>query len=140
MLTKEKKIRDLLAQGKRIYEIEEAQVFRTFKPSKTEPGQALSIKAHVALAQSGIGSLGITDDMFDFDENISVDEAIEKSGATLLTPGVSSLYDLINYRIAMLQRQFKQYGSENSEFESDSEKESAQKPSVGPKDESADAA
>lgn len=113
MLTKEKNIRDLLKQGKKIYEIEDAQVFRTKKPSKTEPGQALSVRAHVALAQAGIGSMGITDDMFDFDANVTVDEAIEKSAATLLPAGVSSLYDLVNQRVALLRREFNKYASEN---------------------------
>lgn len=117
MLTKEKKIREELLKGKKIYEIKEAQIFRTDKPSKTEPGQALSIRAHVALAQSGIGSLGITDDMFDFDDNVTVDEAIEKSGATLLEPGVSSLCDLVNHRIAMLRREFEQDASDFNEMQ-----------------------
>lgn len=139
MLTKEKKIRDALAAGKKIYEIKEAQVFRTKKPSKTEPGQALSIRAHVTLANAGIGSLGITDDMFDFDDNVTVDEAIRKSGATLLEPGVSSLYDLINHRIAMLRGEFSEYAFENREPEQSPQvQERAVQPSPV-KDETADA-
>lgn len=106
MLSKEKLIRKAILDGKKIYEIPEVCVFRTKKPSKTEPGQALSVRAHVALAQSGIGSLGITDDMFDFDENMTVEAAIEKTGATLLEPGATSLYDLINQRVALLRRQY----------------------------------
>lgn len=112
MLKLEKNIISQLAEGKKIFEIPEVNVFRTKKPSKTEPGQALSIRAHVALAQAGVGSLGLSDDMFDFDDSVTVQEAIDKSGATLLAPGVTSLTDLVNHRIAMLRREFKKFESE----------------------------
>lgn len=130
MLLKEKEIKNQLAEGKKIYEIPEVYVFRSKKPSKTEPGQALSIRAHVALAQAGVGSLGITDDMFDFDDSVSVDAAIEKSGATLLQPGVTSLTDLVNHRIAMLRREFKKF--ESKKLSDSTKKESAGAPDAAP--------
>jgi hypothetical protein len=103
MHSREKKIIELLKKGKMIYDIPEACVFRTDKPSKTEPGQALSVAAHVKLASAGLGSLGMTDDMFDFDDSLTVEEAVYRSASTLAPAGVSSLHDLIERRVALYE-------------------------------------
>lgn len=101
MLNREKIIRDALAAGKKIYEIDEACPYHSDMPSQTEPGQALSVTARVKLAEAGIGSMGVTDDMFDFDENVTVDEAIQKTRMDLQPEGVSSLYDVLQRKIAL---------------------------------------
>lgn len=103
MLKREKAIRDALAKGKKIYEIPEVCVYRSKKPSQTEPGQALSVRARVALADAGVGSLGITDALFDFDENTTLDEALRKTRMDLLPAGVSSLYDVLQQRTALYE-------------------------------------
>ena len=101
MLNREKIIRDALAAGKKIYEIDEACCYHSDMPSQTEPGQALSVATRVKLAEAGIGSMGVTDDMFDFDENVTVDEAIERTRMDLQPEGVSSLYDVLERKIAL---------------------------------------
>lgn len=115
MLKTERLIKEQLDKGIPIYEIALACPYKSDKPSKTEPGQAMSITARVKLLEAGLGSGGFSEDMFEFvgpDKNASdkafisnAQEAIAQSDIDLLPAGVSSLSDVVNHRIAMLARQ-----------------------------------